>query len=291
MDYNGLYKSADGAALRFYEQAAKNTFQSEKNGRPIYDQVLYVEVITPGSKESSPVFELERKFSEEANISEPLRTQQYDKFREQIKAFRGDTESGDMRGTPLTAWPAIDSATAATLAEGRVYTVEALSLLPDDKLRILGPQGRTLRERAQVFLNAAAGNAQVEGMASEMQNMREDMDRMRQELAEANARAERAVAAAQAGAPYQEGGNPSDQGGDSGKPAGEGGGASGEGRMTGQDTARAPNSSQRAAADPAAAGQVKGVAPASQNPSAPAPAGTTQTQANPQGGNALPPII
>lgn len=173
MDTNGLYRAADGAALRFFEQADKNNFQSERNGRPIFDTVLYVEVITPASKESSPVIELERTFSPESGIDTPLKSGQFEKYKAQIAAYRGDADSADYRGTPLSAWPTMDKAMIATLAEARVYTVDALAVVPDAQLPMLGNGGRSLRERAQHFLNAASGNAQGEAMAAEIVSLKE----------------------------------------------------------------------------------------------------------------------
>lgn len=208
MDSNGLYRAADGAALRFFEQADKNNFQTERNGRPIYDTVLFVEVITPASKESSPVIELERKFCAESGIEAPMRSAQYDKYNAQIAAFRGGIESGDHRGTPLTAWPAIDVAMAATLAEARVYTVDALALVPDAQLPMLGNGGRSLRERAQQFLNAAGGNAQGEAMAAEIVALKDAVMLRDQNIAQLSALLAAANAAAQAAPASQAGATP-----------------------------------------------------------------------------------
>lgn len=172
---DGLFQSEDGAALRFFVAPDKNNFQTEKQARPIYDEVLYVEVITPGSRESAPVFELERKHDKATGIEEPTRTPHFAKYVKQIEAFRSGGPGADMRGTPLSGWPALDVSLIATLNEGRIYTVEALANISDEKLRVIGPGGSTLRERAKAFLDAAAGNAPSEALAAENAALREQI--------------------------------------------------------------------------------------------------------------------
>mgnify|MGYP003385501055 FL=1 len=180
---DGLLKADDGAALRFFEKADKNNFQSERQGRPVFDNVVCVEVLTPGSKESSPVFEIERRYNEFSGIPDPQYTQYHAKYRKQFEAWRGGGDSADFRGTPLSAWPALDAAMIATLNEGRVYTVEGLAAISDDKLRVLGMEGRTLRDRAIQFLAAASGNAVGEGLAADNVNLHEDNERLTGEVA------------------------------------------------------------------------------------------------------------
>jgi hypothetical protein len=178
MDIDGLYKSKDGAALRFFEEPRQNNAASEKCGRPIFDQCLLVEVITPGQRESAPVFELERVFAEETGIGTPRRSAKYVEYAEQIKAYRDGSESVEMRGTPLKAWPPITSGMAASCAHAGIYTVEALAALPDSRFSALGPGARSLVDRAKVFLDAAAGNAPTEALAAENAQLRTDNERL-----------------------------------------------------------------------------------------------------------------
>jgi hypothetical protein len=180
---DGLFQSDDGAALRFFVAPDKNNFQTERAGRPIFDEVLFVEVITPGSRESAPVFELERKHAEETGIEQPTRTPHFAKYAKQIEAFRVGGDGADMRGTPLSGWPALDVGLIASLNEGRIYTVEALANISDEKLRVIGPGGNSLRERAKAFLAAAAGNAPNEALAAENAALKQQIAEMGETLA------------------------------------------------------------------------------------------------------------
>jgi hypothetical protein len=173
-----LFKTDDGAALRFYEEAEQNNFQSERNGRPIFDQVLYVEVITPASRESAPVFICERKYAEECGIPEPERTQYYERFAKQIEAYRAGTSNVDVAGTPLSAWPRMTVAMCATAAAAGIFTIEGMAQVPDANLSKFGPGARALRDQAKAFLDAAAGNAPLEALAAENANLKAEIDRL-----------------------------------------------------------------------------------------------------------------
>lgn len=193
-DFDGLYKTGDGAALRFYEEPKQNNFASERCGRPIYDSCLMVEVITPGSRESAPVFELERVFAEEVGIPEPRRSAKFQEYKPQIDAYRSGNDSKDMRGTPLEAWPAINVHQAAACKHAGIFTVEALSLLPDSRYSALGPGALSLVNRAKAFLDAASGNAAGEALAAANAVLEADKKRLETDVTGLNTQLTEALA-------------------------------------------------------------------------------------------------
>lgn len=201
MEIDGLYKTDDGAALRFYEEPQINNAATERCGRPIYDTCLMVEVITPGSRESAPVFECERKYAEEVGIAEPHRGHKYAEYSRQIEAFRSGNGGADLCGTPISAWPAASVAMVATLKHAGIFTVEALAELPDGRFSAVGPGARSLVERAKAFVDAAAGNAPTEALAAKNAELTADNERLNGEVKSLSDRLtelERAAAAAQA---------------------------------------------------------------------------------------------
>lgn len=179
-----LFKTDDGSALRFYEEAEQNNAASERCGRAIFDQILFVEVITPGSRESAPVFICERKYADEVGISEPQRTQYYERYAKQIDAYRAGTHNIDVAGTPLSAWPRMTVALVATAAAAGIFTIEGLAELPDANLHKFGPGARGLRDQARAFVEAAAGNAPLEALAAENANLRDEIDQLRAAVAQ-----------------------------------------------------------------------------------------------------------
>lgn len=148
-----LYKGPDGSALRFFEAPVKNNFQSEQAGRPIFDTGLFVQVITPGSNESVPEFQVELTLSDEAGGG-TKRSAYYEKYSAQIQAYKAATGEFLQQGMPLSQWAQISIGTVETLRAVGIHTVEQLSRVSDGNLMNLGTGGRTLREQAIQYLNA-----------------------------------------------------------------------------------------------------------------------------------------
>ena len=186
----GMIKGPDGTILRFFYDTARNEAASAAEGRPIFDSLLFVDVITPGQKASTPRFEIERIWAEQSrkhlNLTEPSRKSfRYEGFREQIEKFKADEKASDMAGTPLKEWPRIDRALAASMAAVNVYTVEQLAGISDQNLTYLGMGGRELREAARAFLQAS-DTQQAERLAGTVETQRIEMESMQASLREAH---------------------------------------------------------------------------------------------------------
>lgn len=162
------YKTDDGSALRIWSDAIQNNFQTEQHGRPIFDEVIFVEVICPGSTNSIPTFEVERRYCKEAGIGTPSRTSHYERFAKFIEDFKSTEEANkDLTGTPITEWSEVSKSLAASMRAQKIYTVEALAALPDGELSKVGPDGRTWRAKAQAWLEASKDSAAVTRLAAE----------------------------------------------------------------------------------------------------------------------------
>lgn len=166
------YKTKDGAALRIWRDAAPNRYLSEQLGRTLYDEVIYCEIITPGSRDSTPVFELERTFCPEMNHPAPKVSVKYTELREYVEDFKKNEEiDTSLAGTPLTQWPEMNRSLVATLRAQGLYTVDALAGLPDSKLIVVGPDGRTWREKARAYIESAKGSAYATELAARVQSL------------------------------------------------------------------------------------------------------------------------
>lgn len=177
-----IFAGPDGTALRFYYQPTKNNFQSEKNGRPIFDSSLMVEVMVPGSRESTPIFEVERVYCIEAGgtLENRLveRSPKYVQFQTQVEAFKAQSGEGLVEGTPIAQWPTIDGGTAATLKAAGIQTVEMLAGVQDGHLQNLGMGGHVLREQARAFIQSRQFGIPSAQMATETANLREENARL-----------------------------------------------------------------------------------------------------------------
>lgn len=196
------YANHDGSALRIWTDTAKNAFMSEKLGLPNFDEVIFIEVISPGSRGSQPVFEVKRTYSTEGaeNFGKPCKFgPKFEEYKEFIAAYEAnDTGAGTMAGTPLRSWPEISRSMAASLNEARIYTVEALANLPDGALKLVGPEGNTWRAKAQAFLALAGDNAAATALAAENERLRADLATAQAATAELAARMTALEAAASA---------------------------------------------------------------------------------------------
>lgn len=175
------YKTKDGSALRIWRDTAQNNFLSEKHGRAIFDEAIYAEVISPGSRDSTPVFECVRFFAPEMEHPQPLYGTKYNEYKEFIVDFeKNDGVDASMAGTPLSEWKEMNRTMVASLKAQSIFTVDALAALPDSRLSVVGPDGRTWRTKAQAYIESATGSAYATAVAA-------DLERTKIELADSQA--------------------------------------------------------------------------------------------------------
>lgn len=194
-----IYQGPDGTALRFFERPTKNNFQSEKNGRPIFDTSLLVEVMVPGSRESTPEFEVERTYCEEAGKDASgnrliERSPKYMQYAAQIESYKAQNGVGLASGTPISQWPNVDAGTAATLKAAGIQTVEMLAAVQDTHLPNLGIGGRVLRDQAAAYLQTQQFGIPTAKMAADTAHLTEENVRLKQENTDLTARLSQALA-------------------------------------------------------------------------------------------------
>jgi hypothetical protein len=187
----GMMPGPDGSILRFFYDSERNEQATIAEGRPIYDTVLFVDVITPGQKTSTPRFEVERVWSDQSKRALGLtapskRGYKYPLYEEQIDKFKKQESVGELGGTPLKMWPRIDRGLAATLMAANVFTVEQLANLSDTNLDIVGMGAHELRAQAKAYLDDAAGTADMSVIISRVENLEVELKRAADALALAN---------------------------------------------------------------------------------------------------------
>lgn len=123
---------------RFYVHPSLQGDASEKAGRPVYKDVIYVEIMIKGDKNTS--------------FSRPMKDQDKEDYPKGWGAFRDqDFELSD--GTPLTALPGMSPSSVIELKATGVTSVEELAELHDGV--VLGVPGMvTLRKRARAYIAA-----------------------------------------------------------------------------------------------------------------------------------------
>lgn len=149
------FKDDAKLAVRFYMRAIHHEFNSLAEGRPVYIEVPYVEILTPGSRDTL--------------VTEA--TEQYQKrFAAQWRNFIA-REEAPMEGTPLAEIPWMSKSQVAELAAINVKTIEQLIAMPDVLAnKIMGMA--TIRMRAQRFLEAAKGEGEIGKMEQEINDLK-----------------------------------------------------------------------------------------------------------------------
>lgn len=197
------YRTPDGSAIRIWKDTAKNPFLSEKHGRAIFDEVTYAEVISPGSGSSTPHFELKREFAPEMGPdTPPLRGVKYDEYKQYLDDFeKNENIDATLAGTPLKEWAEMPRTMVASLRAQSIFTVDALAALPDTKLTLVGPDGRTWREKAKAYLENAKGSAYATKLAADLERERANHEDTRNQVAALAARVEELTAKIAGGTP------------------------------------------------------------------------------------------
>jgi hypothetical protein len=155
----------------FYMKAVQNNFESEKQGRAIWEEVPYVEIMIPGDKLSE--------------VHEKVKEHHKERWPDKWAAFKANQEA-PTDGTPLDDWPPVSRAIAMQLSSSNVRTVEALADLSDLQLSKVMPMGgNALREKARAWLKTAEEMAPLADMQAALAAetaKREALERQVQEL-------------------------------------------------------------------------------------------------------------
>lgn len=152
--------------VQFFMLAVRNEIKSIEAGRPIFDDKEYIRIITPGNTKSV----LEVPVQDEHRIRFASR---YDRWK------RGLGEA--LTGTPLEMWPQMTVSQVAELKALNIYTVEQLAGLSDGNAQqIMG--NNSLRTKAKLFLDAAAGEAVNTKMLAELEKRDDEITVLKQQV-------------------------------------------------------------------------------------------------------------
>jgi len=139
--------------VTFYIRPVMNAFKSSEEGRPIYEEQEYIRIIVPGDS----------KTTVDCPVDDTFRM----RFEKQYAKFKKGIEQA-VEGTPLEMWPQMSVGLCAELKAMNVTTVEQLAGLDDGKAqRIMG--SHDLRRKAQMFLDAAKGEAENNKIVKELE--------------------------------------------------------------------------------------------------------------------------
>lgn len=151
-EFMGAHDPDARLAVQFYERPIQNEYQSGIQQRPIFENVVFIKIITPGDK---------------LNIIDTIARQDHkDRFPRQWSAFQQRKDaSSQFVGTPIGEWPRVSASQAEELKALKFYTVESVANASDAQLQgigmIAGTSAFTFRDEAKRFLMVADAAAKL----------------------------------------------------------------------------------------------------------------------------------
>lgn len=162
--------------VRFERRAVENKRLSLEAGRTISDDVDFVMVTPPYSKD---VYENKVETwleSQRRNVTMGrLNRRQYEGYEAAYEAWKKGEEI-PVDGTPIKTWSALSPAQAQNVISAGIVTIEMLAGCNDEGLRRLGMGGRDLVKLAQNWLASADSNGKMAMKVTELEKQVERLE-------------------------------------------------------------------------------------------------------------------
>ncbi len=126
-----------GTIACIYNKACYRAFKSEEAGHPIFENEIYIRIITGGQKRSTA----DRKLKEDDKQRFPHIWEAFEEKKNQA-----------LDGIPIEELPGTPESIIQMLKGNGIYTIEAMASMPDVNLGNFGMNASELKKRAQVLL-------------------------------------------------------------------------------------------------------------------------------------------
>jgi len=159
----------------FSDEYIPNEFQTENQGKVVYDHFIQITLEYPGNNLSNFMY---RFRPEEAGSSQwPKR------FPRQWEAFKNQREQIP-DGTPVEHWPPLDKKRVLELKAAKIYTVEQIASLTDMTGPNMGLDWRKLRDLAIAFVKPNEALVQTAKLSKENEDLKNKMEVMERQLSQ-----------------------------------------------------------------------------------------------------------
>lgn len=160
--------------VEFYSKPVQHAFKTQLEGRPIFEDVIFVKISVPGDQTTV--------------IDTPARDDHKARFPMHWQFYQNTHGENLEAGTPLRAWPILTAAQAEELRALKFLTVESIATASDAQLQrigmIAGMAPTSLRERAQRYLNAAKDEGFANQQAEAAKKLQEENARLKSDMEE-----------------------------------------------------------------------------------------------------------
>jgi len=170
------YAGDEFLAVRFLLYPKLNQHKTKDAGRPIYEDVEYIEIMQPGNKDNI--------YLQPATEMDKSRFAQHYKM---WKARTSDNESMTI-GTPLSEWAGVTRGQAEELSFFNVKTVEQLANMSDANTGNMMGLGN-LKEKAKKYLESSQDNATAQALIELRAENAEMRELLKQVMSDKNAQA------------------------------------------------------------------------------------------------------
>lgn len=173
-DFVGAHNPDSKLHVRFYMRPMPNAFKTNLEKRPIFEDILYVEIHTPGNQLS--IIDVMARDDHKARF--PLHWAHFQ------NTF-GKNADGFV-GTPLAQWPLITPAQSEMLKALKFYTVESVAMASDSQISSIGMLAGmapfSFREQAVMYLRVAKDTSFAAKQAEELKARDTEMAAMRKQI-------------------------------------------------------------------------------------------------------------
>lgn len=171
---NEAFKPVAGKTVVMFRAVQKrDNFKSEKEGRPVFKEVIHIVKIPADAK---------------LRIDRPVRESDKEEYPNEWLQWER-TRQSRVLGTPIEHWPAISDTQKEEFKAAKVYTVEQFAALPDSYAGVIGMGFHALREKAKVFVSQGKDaeligqiRAEADARVSAMEAKMAEMQAMLEEL-------------------------------------------------------------------------------------------------------------
>ena len=160
---SGRYLGDSTLLVKFFLNPKLNQGKSAEAGRPIYEDVPYVQIMQPGNKDSI--------------VIRPATQMDKSRFAEHWKKYLAREDQEAIEGTPIEEWAGVTRSMVEELKYMNIRTVEQLATLSDTHAsKIMGIQN--LKAKAAKYLESAKDTATAEALAAANARIDELMARL-----------------------------------------------------------------------------------------------------------------
>ncbi len=153
--------------VKFFPKSVQNNFRSAKEGRPCFDEKVFVSIIAPGDQNNK--------------VERPVTESDKQRFPKQWANFQNG-QNEKVEGTPIEEWPAITRAQADELKYLGIRSIEQLVAASDSQMqKLMG--GASLKMKATAFLKTAKDSAEGQRLVEANQALQSQIDALKAQIA------------------------------------------------------------------------------------------------------------